>query len=236
MKLYTTDEILIKETEDFPQNYTGVIIDQSGTKRWYKNGHRHRDEDLPSIIFTNGKECWYQNGCLHRMSGPAIKTSEGRNEYFVNGRRHREDGPAIISSFQEEWYINNKLHNKNGPAIVVRLEDGKINKEWHVNGKKHRLDGPAFEYEYFRLKRLIITTNDGLVRDMSDEEYDSFKKQHENKVLDCRMNKIPYTLYDIKVIDNKECLQLWYVDGKQTTKEACKLLSNMLKLTNNLKA
>lgn len=231
MKLYTTNEVFNKETDDFPQNYTGMIIDQSETKRWYKNGVHHRDEDLPSVIYSNGKECWYQNGDLHRTVGPASKTPDGYMVYYIKGKLHREDGPAILSRYQEEWYINNKLHNKNGPALVKILEDGKINKEWWINGKRHRLDGPAFEYEHFRMGRPKISYSDG-IRDMSDEEYELFKKDYENKVLDNSMKKISYMDNDIKIVGGKECLELWYVDGKKVTKEACELLMNMLKLTN----
>jgi len=36
-------------------------IDQYGTKRWFKNGLRHRDNG-PAVIWATGEEFWYENG------------------------------------------------------------------------------------------------------------------------------------------------------------------------------
>ena len=35
---------------------------QNGTKRWFKNGIIHRDNDLPAYIGSNGTKAWYKNG------------------------------------------------------------------------------------------------------------------------------------------------------------------------------
>jgi hypothetical protein len=37
-------------------------IDVGGTKRWYKNGERHRDGDHPAIERADGDKHWYKYG------------------------------------------------------------------------------------------------------------------------------------------------------------------------------
>jgi hypothetical protein len=43
-----------------------AIIYASGTKKWYKNGELHRDNDLPALITYDGAKHWYQNGIFIR--------------------------------------------------------------------------------------------------------------------------------------------------------------------------
>ena len=40
---------------------TNPIISKDGTKQWFLNGKRHR-EDGPAIETTNGHKAWYLNG------------------------------------------------------------------------------------------------------------------------------------------------------------------------------
>jgi hypothetical protein len=50
-----------------------AIIYSNGTQLWYKNGKRHRDNDMPAVIYSNGTQEWYKNGKLHRDNDmPAI--------------------------------------------------------------------------------------------------------------------------------------------------------------------
>jgi hypothetical protein len=37
-------------------------IDAYGSQFWFKNGERHRDNDLPAIIYSDGSKEWYNNG------------------------------------------------------------------------------------------------------------------------------------------------------------------------------
>lgn len=91
------------------KNYCNVNVDpdlkfctdNSGAKIYLnKEGHIHRDGDLPAFELEWKKE-WYQHGFLHRVSGPAEITffpSSDRMpkyEWYINGLRHRENGPAI---------------------------------------------------------------------------------------------------------------------------------------------
>ena len=85
-----------------------VKIYDDGTKEWYLNGQRHR-EDGPAVEWTDGTKYWYLNGQLHREDGPAFEDSNGYKSWFLNGQRHREDGPAIeYSGGYKEWYLNDE--------------------------------------------------------------------------------------------------------------------------------
>jgi len=61
-----------------------MIIDDFGTKRWYKEGKFHR-EDGPAVEYADGKKYWYKEGNRHREDGPAIECADGRKEYWKNG-------------------------------------------------------------------------------------------------------------------------------------------------------
>jgi hypothetical protein len=41
---------------------TKLEIYADGSKHWYQNGKRHRDNDQPAVILANGIKQWYQNG------------------------------------------------------------------------------------------------------------------------------------------------------------------------------
>jgi len=221
MKLYTTDGNFIKETDDYPTNYTGMIEDQSGNKRWYVEGISHRDNDLPAVIYKNGNQCWYVGGKLHREGNPAeILVANGvfanapalntkRWYWYNNGQSHRLDGPAIeYEDGSKYWFVNGKRHRIDGPAF--ECTDG--SKVWFVNGKMHRIDGPAVVF-------------DG-ARKASD--------RYKLPIRVSRDEQMSYTEKDIKVrSDGTKAVELWFVDDKKVTEEACKLLGDMLKLKSN---
>jgi hypothetical protein len=118
-----------------------LIKHLNGSKQWYKNGKRHR-EDGPAYIGADGTKAWYKNGKLHRVDGPAIEFPNGTKQWCLNDNLHREDGPAIeYANGAKDWYLNGKLHREDGPA--VEQADGL--KEWWLNGQCHREDGPAVE-------------------------------------------------------------------------------------------
>lgn len=87
------------------KEYT-VRVYEHGTKAWYLDGKRHR-EDVPAIEWSNGDKEWYLDDKLHREDGPAIEWSDGTKAWYVNGRRHREDGPAIEwADGDKDWYLH----------------------------------------------------------------------------------------------------------------------------------
>jgi hypothetical protein len=109
---------LIQEAEKIPDNFTGIAEYSSGSKEWYQNGKRHR-EDGPAIEYFNGTKCWYQNGKWHRLDGPACEYSNGTKEYWINGN---------FFQYQESWQkevdkINGKnlsnTHSCHGKEVII---------------------------------------------------------------------------------------------------------------------
>lgn len=107
--------------------YTSGV--NEGDKLWYKSGFKHRDNDLPALIRSNGCKTWYKHGLIHRD----------------------DDKPAQISPMGKSWYKNGKLHRE-GDKHSTKFFDG--SKYWHKEGKLFRLNGPAVvknngEFEFF---------------------------------------------------------------------------------------
>jgi len=83
-KLNYTYDLILKE-----ENNTLELINYAGTQEWYKNGKRHRDNDLPAIIHHNGTQEWYKNGKLHRDNNlAAIIYPDGSQLWYQNGVRY----------------------------------------------------------------------------------------------------------------------------------------------------
>jgi hypothetical protein len=85
-----------------------VMVYTNGSKSWYLNGQRHR-EDGPAVECANGDKSWYLNGLRHREDGPAVENSVGCKVWYLNGQRHCEDGPAIeYSDGAKGWYLTDE--------------------------------------------------------------------------------------------------------------------------------
>ena len=83
-------------------------VDSDGTKQWFLNGERHR-EDGPAIEYASGSKWWYLNGKRHREDGPAIEYPNGEKHWYLNGKLHREDGPAVeLPSGTKRWFFNDE--------------------------------------------------------------------------------------------------------------------------------
>lgn len=106
---------------------------------WFKNGVKHRDNDLPSVVWTSGEKEWFVYGLCHRdpeKDLPAVEYPDGSRTWFVNGLLHREgDLPAIEWRIKKVWCILGKLHRDNDLPAIERA-DG--TKEWYQNGELHR--------------------------------------------------------------------------------------------------
>lgn len=85
------------------------------------------------IVDDNGTQKWYKNDYLHRENGPAVIWKSGDKEYRINGQLHREDGPAIEYTNVHMWYFNDKLHRIDGAAVIDFFEDSK---EYWYKGKE----------------------------------------------------------------------------------------------------
>jgi len=62
----------------------------------------------PNIIkHADGSKEWYLNGKRHREDGPAYEEADGSKDWYLNGKRHREDGPAYEGADgSKRWFLN----------------------------------------------------------------------------------------------------------------------------------
>ena len=67
-----------------------VKVYTNGSKFWFLNGKRHRD-DGPAIEYAGGSKYWYLNGKLHREDGPAVEFANGSKYWYINGKRLTEE-------------------------------------------------------------------------------------------------------------------------------------------------
>jgi len=57
---------------------------------FFKEGRKHRDNDLPSYISPNEKR-WHFNNKLHRLTGPSIlNLKSGQKYFFIEGQQYDE--------------------------------------------------------------------------------------------------------------------------------------------------
>ena len=114
-----------------------VKVRADGTKHWFLNGKRHR-EDGPAIEYTDGTKHWFLNGKCHREDGPAIEWASGNKHWFLNGKCHREDGPAVeYSNGHKEWYLNDKRLTEE--QFNKKMKKPCENKVVEIDGVKYKL-------------------------------------------------------------------------------------------------
>ena len=113
------------------KTYT-VEVDDDGTKHWYLNGERHR-EDGPACEWVDGTKFWYLNGKRHREDGPAIEWVDGSKYWYLNGKCHREDGPAC------EWVDGSKYWYIDGKKLTEAEFNARNNRIITIDGITYKL-------------------------------------------------------------------------------------------------
>jgi hypothetical protein len=110
----------LKNGVDRPENYTGCVEHQDGTKTWYKEGKLHR-ESGPAIEYADGDKLWYCEDVWHKTNGPAAISYRSLGEeiaWACYGMSHRINGPSYyVERGNKYWYNNNLLHRLDGPAV-----------------------------------------------------------------------------------------------------------------------
>ena len=114
-----------------------VKVWTNGTKRWYLNGKRHR-EDGPALEYADGTKFWYLNGKRHREDGPAVEYADGTKCWYLNDELHREDGPA------EEWPNGYKFWYLDGKEVTEE-EHKRLTSKATCEGKVVEIDGIKYE-------------------------------------------------------------------------------------------
>jgi hypothetical protein len=89
--------------------------DERGTKRWYKDGIIHRDNDLPAKEYQSGTRLWFQHGKPHRDGDRPAKES------YLNG------GYSV-------WYRHGKLH-RNG--LLPAIETARGTNSWYKYNQRY---------------------------------------------------------------------------------------------------
>jgi hypothetical protein len=121
----------INDWKNMPGKYTGIVEINDGSRHWYFNGRKHR-EDGPAIEYHNGDRYWYFYGLCHRVDGPAIESFDGHKHWYLNGELHRVDGPAIEHfNGDKSWYLNGTKYSQEEWFEQLSEED-KLKAVWNL--------------------------------------------------------------------------------------------------------
>ena len=108
----------------------GLVVDEYGTKRWYKDGSLHR-ADGPAVVFVNDYKEWYYKGVFvgegdhpNPELWARLTSVEANGGPLLNGCVEYLDGV-------KRWYKDDQLHREDGPA--VEWPDGDT--DWWLNGR-----------------------------------------------------------------------------------------------------
>ena len=70
----------------YGKTYYQTIINDFGDKSYYLNGNLHR-EGGPAIEYARGSKCWYKDGKRHREDGrPAVEHANGQRFYIEKNK------------------------------------------------------------------------------------------------------------------------------------------------------
>jgi hypothetical protein len=58
------NKIKANSFQEIPENFTGIVEYANGTKIWYKEGKRHR-EDGPAVEYADGEKRWWIEGKIY---------------------------------------------------------------------------------------------------------------------------------------------------------------------------
>ena len=95
MKLYTLDNKFVKESNNIPQKFTGIVQVGKGGKMWLLNGEAHR-VDGPARDYVGYKEYNYHNK-THRFDGPAVTTRTGEEHWFIYGIEYSKEKHELVA-------------------------------------------------------------------------------------------------------------------------------------------
>ena len=99
-------------------------VDNRGNQYWYKNGRKHRDDDLPAEISV-GNQYWFKNGKLYRDNDlPTAIHLNGDRFWHKNNNLHRDnDLPAVILSNGTQYWFKNGVKYR---QILVLICDSSL--------------------------------------------------------------------------------------------------------------
>lgn len=96
-----------------------------------------RDVEVPDdfsgvAVFPTGTKKYFKDGFLHRDGAPAIEWSTGATFWYYNGKRHCTIGPAVVMGNTREWWIDGQ---QTTPEIVFdqMTNDQKAKVLWELD-------------------------------------------------------------------------------------------------------
>ena len=95
----------------------GLIEAANGTKEWFLNGKRHR-EDGPAIEYSDGTKAWFMNNLSHREDGPAVEYPNGEKGWFLKGEK--------LIPFIAGTLISSKTKDKPSPGDLIKYALGNL--------------------------------------------------------------------------------------------------------------
>src|ERR1700691_2726470 len=100
----------LKDWEDIPENYTGIIEYKNNILEYCLNGKCHR-EDGPAFIYPDGRMYYYLNGKCHREDGPAVIRKDGSKCWFINNKEITKEVNDWIkeNNIPEIWNNSHKI-------------------------------------------------------------------------------------------------------------------------------
>ena len=104
-----------------------------GSKEWYKEGKRHRDDGEPAVEYTYGKKEWYKEGLRHRDEGPAVELPSGEKEYWLDGIKYTKKK------------YNEKIKIKENDKFVMQRDGYGITEKEYEKIKKYLETGKYIE-------------------------------------------------------------------------------------------
>ena len=119
-------------------NVDGPAVEYAdGTREWWLNGRRHRDNDLPAVECASGTKFWYKNGKVHRDGDlPAGEYASGAKEWYKNGKFHRDDDlPAVEYVDGSKFWYKNGLYHRDNDFPAIEYSNG--HKKWYRDGRRY---------------------------------------------------------------------------------------------------
>lgn len=87
-----------------PNNFTGIIKYENGSKQTFLNGCAHSFDDEPADIDAIRRENrWYNSGQLHRVGLPSLVCDDAVFEYRLNGHFYFGSGYKERYSIKQYW-------------------------------------------------------------------------------------------------------------------------------------
>ena len=115
-----------------------LVIAKDGTKRWFKDDRRHR-EDGPAVEWVLGLKEWYfkdifvgEGDAPDPVLWERLTSVEANGGSLLNG--------CIVDADGVEWWLkDDKLHREDGPASTTYQ-----NTNWYFHGEHLGWDGEGF--------------------------------------------------------------------------------------------